>query len=146
MRCTHHVVHLLVTFCHLPLRKHCLNFKLCFKICLFSWTKFLISLFYHWEQREEQRDMEKKKKSIYEVGVEDLVKAGLHIEEAKALERVLKDSISGSDPREVWRRLVSRRVVKPSHPHALHQLIYYSVYADWDASTSGPPLYWFPSL
>ncbi|XP_015878808.2 probable CoA ligase CCL12 [Ziziphus jujuba] len=90
--------------------------------------------------------MEKKKKSIHEVGAEDLVEAGLHIDEAKALERVLRDSISGSDPREVWRRLVSQRVLKPSYPHALHQLIYYSVYADWDVSSRGPPLYWFPSL
>lgn len=88
-------------------------------------------------------------KSITEVGVEDLVKAGLDIEEAKAFQKVLNDSISdveGSDPREVWRRLVSQRVLKPSHPHGLHQLVYYSVYADWDVSTRGPPPYWFPSL
>ena len=88
-------------------------------------------------------------KGITEVGVEDLVKAGLEIEDAKAFQRVLNDSISGvegSDPREVWRRLVSRRVLKPSHPHGLHQLVYSSVYADWDVSTRGPPPYWFPSL
>lgn len=88
-------------------------------------------------------------KSISEVGLEDLVQAGLdNEEEAKAFHRVLQDSISGSssDPSEVWQRLVSRRILKPSHPHALHQLVYYSVYADWDASTRGPPPYWFPSL
>ncbi|KAF3444409.1 hypothetical protein FNV43_RR14101 [Rhamnella rubrinervis] len=88
-------------------------------------------------------------KSITEVGVEDLVKAGLDTEEAKAFLRVLNDSIScveSSDPREVWRRLVNQRVLKPSHPHGLHQLVYYSVYADWDVSKRGPPPYWFPSL
>ncbi|KAI5321083.1 hypothetical protein L3X38_030154 [Prunus dulcis] len=87
------------------------------------------------------------KKSISEVGVEDLVEAGLAIDEAKHLEAVLKQhAISSDDPREVWRQLVSERVLKPSHPHELHQLIYYSVYANWDVSTQGLPLYWFPSL
>lgn len=87
------------------------------------------------------------KKSISEVGLEDLVEAGLAIDEAKHLEAVLKQhTISSDDPREVWRQLVSERVLKPSHPHELHQLIYYSVYANWDVSTKGLPLYWFPSL
>uniref|UniRef100_A0A2N9GNX4 AMP-dependent synthetase/ligase domain-containing protein n=1 Tax=Fagus sylvatica TaxID=28930 RepID=A0A2N9GNX4_FAGSY len=90
-------------------------------------------------------------KSISEVGVEDLVKAGLGIEEANEFERVLKEAIlsagaKGSEPREVWREIVGRMVLKPWHPHELHQLVYYSVYANWDLSTNGPPLYWFPSL
>ncbi|KAL4611976.1 hypothetical protein ACB092_08G164700 [Castanea dentata] len=89
------------------------------------------------------------RKSISEVGVEDFVKAGLTIEEAKEFQRVLKEAVfgaKGSDPREVWRSLVAQRVLKPWHPHALHQLVYYSVYANWDSLTNGPPLYWFPSL
>ena len=74
-------------------------------------------------------------KSISEVEVEDLIKAGLSIEEAKHFQRVLKDLVNGakgSDPSEVWRHLVARRVLKPSHPHGVHQLVYYSVYANWD--------------
>ncbi|KAF4390239.1 hypothetical protein F8388_019894 [Cannabis sativa] len=89
------------------------------------------------------------RKSISEVGVEDLVQAGLTTEEATGFQRVLKDSLSctkGSDPSEVWRHLVARRVLKPWHPHGLHQLVYYSVYAHWDVSSKGPPPYWFPSL
>ncbi|KAF3974492.1 hypothetical protein CMV_002174 [Castanea mollissima] len=89
------------------------------------------------------------RKSISEVGVEDFVKAGLTIEEAQEFQRVLKEAVfgaKGSDPREVWRSLVAQRVLKPWHPHALHQLVYYSVYANWDSLTNGPPLYWFPSL
>jgi hypothetical protein len=90
-------------------------------------------------------------KSISEVGVEDLVKAGLGIEEANEFQRVLKEALlsagaKGSEPREVWREIVGRMVLKPWHPHELHQLVYYSVYANWDLSTNGPPLYWFPSL
>ncbi|ONK65596.1 uncharacterized protein A4U43_C07F38710 [Asparagus officinalis] len=45
----------------------------------------------------------------------------------------------------LWRDLVERRLLKPSHPHELHQLVYYSVYAEWDVSVRGPPPYWFPS-
>ena len=100
--------------------------------------------------RSRERDRETKmRKSISEVGLEDFVKAGLTIEEAKEFHRVLKEAVfgaKGSDPREVWRSLVGQRVLKPWHPHALHQLVYYSVYANWDSLTNGPPLYWFPSL
>ncbi|KAL5545214.1 hypothetical protein UlMin_008998, partial [Ulmus minor] len=88
-------------------------------------------------------------KRVNDVGVENLVKTGLGMEEAKVFERILKDSISGAegaDPREVWRRVVAERILKPWHPHELHQLVYYSVYTDWDVSTKGLPLYWFPSL
>ncbi|KAG2671423.1 hypothetical protein I3760_14G135800 [Carya illinoinensis] len=88
-------------------------------------------------------------RSISAVGVADLVKAGLAIEEAKKFHRVLNETVSGakgSDPREVWRELLARKVLKPWYPHGLHQLVYYSVYADWDSSTNGPPIYWFPSL
>ncbi|KAF7807068.1 putative acyl-activating enzyme 18, peroxisomal [Senna tora] len=90
-------------------------------------------------------------KSISDLGVEDLVQAGLTIEDAKRFDEALKETIlrvngSESDPRELWRQLVARRLLKPWHPHTLHQLVYYSVYANWDASANGPPLYWFPSL
>ncbi|KAK2972566.1 hypothetical protein RJ640_022417, partial [Escallonia rubra] len=93
-------------------------------------------------------------RSISEVGVEELVAAGLGAEEAVGLERELKDAIGraggdgggcGSDLRALWRELTARRLLKPSYPHAVHQLVYYAVYANYDASANGPPLYWFPS-
>lgn len=82
---------------------------------------------------------------IAELEVGELVKAGLSREEAEEFERSLKAAAVGGDPREVWRELVARRVLSPSHPHGLHQLVFNSVYAEWDESTRGPPLYWFPS-
>lgn len=88
-------------------------------------------------------------KSIAQVGVEDLCKAGgLSKEEAKEIHGVVTEAIAkaGGDAREVWREVVRRRVLKPWHQHSLHQLVYYSVYARWDASVDGPPLYWFPSV
>ncbi|XP_073050563.1 LOW QUALITY PROTEIN: probable CoA ligase CCL12 [Primulina eburnea] len=86
-------------------------------------------------------------KSISGVGVEDLVGAGLKIREAKEFELELRDAVinGGLNPKEVWRSITARKLLKPWHPHALHQLIYYSVYYDYDESIHGPPLYWFPS-
>ncbi|RXH85341.1 hypothetical protein DVH24_042109 [Malus domestica] len=48
-------------------------------------------------------------------------------------------------PKEIWRQIVAESLLKASHTHDVHQLIYYSVYANWDATTKGRPLYWFPS-
>lgn len=94
------------------------------------------------------------RKSIGEVGLDDLVRVGLSEEEAEEIGKAIKDVVGdggrgfglGPDPRGVWRELVERRVTKPWYPHKLHQLMFYSVYANWDESTHGPPLYWFPSL
>ncbi|PRQ35725.1 putative acetate--CoA ligase [Rosa chinensis] len=90
-------------------------------------------------------------KTISELGLVDFVHAGLTINEAKDFEAVLKQMISATnatsfDPGEVWRQIVAQKLLKPSHLHELHQLVYYSVYANWDVSNRGPPLYWFPSL
>lgn len=103
-------------------------------------------------------------KSIAEVGAEDLVRSGLAPEEAALLDGELKDAVAlsrsrlranaaageetapGEEPKEVWREITARKLLKPWHPHALHQLIYYSVYHDYDESSLGPPLFWFPSL
>lgn len=88
-------------------------------------------------------------KSIRELRVDDLVNVGLKLKEADEFDKVLKEVIRGSngfDPREIWKELVDRKLLKPWHPHGLHQLVYYSVYNDWDVSKNGPPLYWFPSL
>ncbi|KAI8526384.1 hypothetical protein RHMOL_Rhmol13G0303300 [Rhododendron molle] len=87
---------------------------------------------------------------IDQVGVEELVKAGLDVEEAKVIDKGLKEAIGrtggGRDPRELWREITARRLLRPSHPHPVHQLVYYSVYAGYDEAANGPPLYWFPSL
>ncbi|XP_002527076.3 probable CoA ligase CCL12 isoform X1 [Ricinus communis] len=92
--------------------------------------------------------MEKKKNSIGEVGVDDIIQAGgLSTQEAKEFHKILNGTSKGLlDPRLVWQNVVAKRILKPWHSHGLHQLVYYSVYARWDSSVNGPPLYWFPSL
>lgn len=83
---------------------------------------------------------------ISELRVEQVVEAGLSLDEAHTLTKVVKDVVAqcGGHPPEVWRELVARRLLRPHHPFSLHHLIFYSVYSHWDSS-QGPPLYWFPS-
>ncbi|CAI0543646.1 unnamed protein product [Linum tenue] len=98
-------------------------------------------------------EMEINKKGVSEIGVHDIVRAGLSVEDARRFHHLLKNAIflaNGSssepaDPTEVWRKVVGERVLQPCHPHKLHQLVYYSVYSNWDSSVRGPPPYWFPS-
>ncbi|XP_068652699.1 probable CoA ligase CCL12 isoform X2 [Aristolochia californica] len=87
------------------------------------------------------------KKSVEVIGLEDIISAGLPSEEAnvfyESLKRILTKASSGVLlAEEVWRRVVSDRLLRPDHPHGLHQLLYYSVYARWRGP---PPPYWFPS-
>lgn len=88
---------------------------------------------------------------------EELVGAGLNKDEADTLLKVVEDVVSritltngstvaAAAAAEVWREIVARKMLQPHHPHALHQLVYNSVYSHWDSSLLGPPLYWFPSL
>uniref|UniRef100_A0A1D1Z1X9 4-coumarate--CoA ligase n=1 Tax=Anthurium amnicola TaxID=1678845 RepID=A0A1D1Z1X9_9ARAE len=88
------------------------------------------------------------KASIWEVSLEDVAAAGLPPAEAVGFLADVRAAAGGGgeDAAETWRRLVSAGVLRPRHPHALHQLVYYSVYGGWDAAARGPPPYWFPSL
>lgn len=91
-----------------------------------------------------------KVSSIRELGEDDFVTAGLSVADANQLNAVLRDVLlslptADVDSADIWRRLVTRRVLKPSYPHQLHQLLYYSLFHPSSFSSS-PPLYWFPSL
>ena len=44
---------------------------------------------------------------------------------------------------ECWQCL-SKKILKPRHPFALHELLYQTVFADWDVSQDPPPA-WCPS-
>nr|XP_043634899.1 probable CoA ligase CCL12 isoform X2 [Erigeron canadensis] len=86
-------------------------------------------------------------KSLNEVGVQELINTGLKPDDARLLLIQIKEVISESkNPVEIWREITyTRKLLKPSYPHSLHQTIYNAVYANYDVSTQGPPLYWFPS-
>ncbi|KAF6155228.1 hypothetical protein GIB67_019754 [Kingdonia uniflora] len=91
-----------------------------------------------------------RSKSVSKIGVEDIIGAGLTIQEAQTFHAKLKLAIESFDipaknAKEVWRKIWTEKLLEPTHPHALHQLVYYGVYANWDSVSNGPPLYWFPS-
>ena len=46
-------------------------------------------------------------------------------------------------PVECW-QFLSKKILKPQHPFALHELLYQTVFADWDFSQDPPPA-WSPS-
>ena len=69
-----------------------------------------------------------------------LIACGFGEEEAKAVNALLAEKGAAA----CWPE-VSRNILSPKHPFALHQLLYETVYAAWDAETQGPPPAWFPS-
>lgn len=85
-------------------------------------------------------------KSVREVGLDDIIHAGLPPPRAEVFYRQLQGAIAdiGGSPTSLWQR-VSKELLAPHYPHALHQLMYYSIYKDWDTTKNGPPLYWFPT-
>ncbi|WCJ28871.1 acyl-activating enzyme 18 [Euphorbia peplus] len=90
-----------------------------------------------------------KKKSVSEIQLDEIINSGLSLNQANQFLKLLRQTIfeaSGSDSRNIWGKIVEKRILKPWHPHGLHQLVYYSVYSHWDSSLHGPPLYCFPSL
>lgn len=87
--------------------------------------------------------------SILEIEVEDVEEAGVGAAEAaellSAVRRVASAHPAGEGSEaEIWRDLCAAGLLKPTHQHRLHQLLYYSAYARWDSAARGPPPYWFP--
>ncbi|XP_062214272.1 probable CoA ligase CCL12 [Phragmites australis] len=87
--------------------------------------------------------------SVWEIQARDVEAAGLAAADAGAFLAALRSAAGGSggaDEAAVWAAVAAAGVLRPEHPHALHQLVYYAVYAGWDRAARGPPPYWFPSL
>ncbi|CAN6280918.1 unnamed protein product [Urochloa humidicola] len=87
--------------------------------------------------------------SVWEIQHGDLEAAGLAAAEAGAFLAALRSAAAAAGPGAtgdaVWAAVAAAGVLRPEHPHALHQLVYYSAYAGWDRAARGPPPYWFPS-
>ncbi|KAJ7537812.1 hypothetical protein O6H91_11G022600 [Diphasiastrum complanatum] len=96
-------------------------------------------------KREGKRKMDAEK-SIEHVSLDDILEAGVALPQAKTFYYQLQNILSqtGDSRLETWQR-ISNDLLSPTHPHALHQLMYYSTYETWDISTQGPPLAWFPT-
>ncbi|KAG8061353.1 hypothetical protein GUJ93_ZPchr0003g17341 [Zizania palustris] len=87
--------------------------------------------------------------SVWEIQPSDVEAAGLAAAQAGAFLSALRSAAGaasgGRGPDAVWASVAAAGVLRPEHLHALHQLVYYSVYAGWDRAARGPPPYWFPS-
>ena len=76
--------------------------------------------------------------------VEQLIACGLEKAEASKITEVVNRILKAQSPIACWSD-ISRHVLTPHHPFALHQLLYETVYADFDSATHGPPPAWFPT-
>jgi len=87
--------------------------------------------------------------SVWEIQPRDVEAAGLAAADAAAFLAALRSAAaaagSGATRDAVRAAVAAAGVLRPEHPHALHQLVYYSAYAGWDRDARGPPPYWFPS-
>ena len=75
---------------------------------------------------------------------EQLIAYGLEKAEALKIAETVNRLMSTQAPTDCWRE-ISRYILRPEHPFALHQLLYDTVYADFDHVTDGPPPAWFPT-
>ena len=76
--------------------------------------------------------------------VEELIACGLDKVEALKITETVNRLLSTQSPTACWYE-ISRYILTPQHPFALHQLLYNTVYADFDNAIYGPPPAWFPT-
>ena len=74
--------------------------------------------------------------------VEQITACGLEKTEALKIVETVNRLLSTQSPTACWYEL-SRYILTPEHPFALHHLLYETVYADFARATYGPPPAWF---
>ena len=76
--------------------------------------------------------------------VEQIIACGLEKAEALQITEAVNRILPTQSQTTCWSE-ISRDILTPQHPFALHQLLYETVYADFDRTTHGPPPAWFPT-
>ncbi|MCG9133410.1 AMP-binding protein [Candidatus Poribacteria bacterium] len=76
--------------------------------------------------------------------VEELIACELDKTEASKIAEAVNRILPTQSPTACWYE-ISRYILTPQHPFALHQFLYETVYADFDRTTHGPPPAWFPT-
>ena len=76
--------------------------------------------------------------------VEQLIACGLEKTEALKITEAVNRILPTQSPTACWYE-ISRYILTPQHPFALHQLLYETVYTDFDRAKYGPPPAWFPT-
>ncbi|MCO5560217.1 hypothetical protein L7F22_013828 [Adiantum nelumboides] len=90
--------------------------------------------------------LELEPKAAQSIALDDLLQCGLSRQEAHVFFKLYQQGLAetGQCAPALW-RLVSKELLHPKHPHALHRFIYESIYKDWDLESKGPPPAWFPT-
>ena len=76
--------------------------------------------------------------------VEELIACGLDKAEASKIAEAVNRILETQSPTASWYE-ISRYILTPHHPFALHQLLYERTYANFDRATYGSPPAWFPT-
>ena len=76
--------------------------------------------------------------------LKQIVACGLGKAEALKIAEIVNRLMSTQAATACWYE-ISRYILTPQHPFALHHLLYETVYADFDRATYGPPPAWFPT-
>ena len=76
--------------------------------------------------------------------VEQLIACGLDKAEASEITEAVNRVLKTQSPTACWHE-ISRHILTPHHPFALHQLLYETVYTDFDRATDRPAPAWFPT-
>ena len=76
--------------------------------------------------------------------VEQLIACGLEKAEASQITEAVNQILPTQSPTACWYE-ISRYILTSQHPFALHQLLYETVYADFDRAKYGTPPAWFPT-
>lgn len=84
--------------------------------------------------------------AVQRITLDDLLQCGLPPEDAPVFFKNFQQALAeaGHCPPAMW-RLVSKELLHPQQPHALHRFMYNSIYKDWDHANKGPPPAWFPT-
>ena len=78
------------------------------------------------------------------LAVEQIIACGLEKAEASKITEAVNRILPTQSPTACWYE-ISRYILTPQHPFALHQFLYEIVYADFDRAKYGPPPAWFPT-
>ncbi len=78
-----------------------------------------------------------------QLSFEQIVTCGVAQNTAAAMLPQINQWLASLAAAECWQRL-TRHILKPDHPFALHKLLYETTFSDWDAN-QGPPPAWFPT-
>lgn len=85
-------------------------------------------------------------KGLQELTAADIEETGIPRSKSGEIHKGLRRVLQSTQGLENLWNTISQEVLAPGHPHALHRLLYYSVYKDWNSELLGPPPAWTPSL